>query len=325
MVSILFESLRKSRPFADVIITWLLKARLFCRKPRLSWSSPSSRPSRGCWSIAGPSRLSSRLLTILFCHSFGRSSSSCISTAQDRSMGMVSSVVGNRFLPLPCSAALCSHTVTWEWESFPGSEPPSFPVSHLLDWTFSEFRVSWGSSRFITPIPSLVKTTPETVRSLSESLWSPTLRPLVWPWWGLFEGTCVASVCVLSRFSRAQLFATPWTVPSQAPLSIGFSRQEHWSKLPCPSPGDLPDPGIKSMALASPALGDRFFTTHAPTVMQVWTKARTCLGWPLLSGSSSVFLLHSHSLNSPSLKHTDGDSSSLLFSTDCKFKKRFCL
>lgn len=151
MVSILFESLRKSRPFADVIITWLLKARLFCRKPRLSWSSPSSRPSRGCWSIAGPSRLSSRLLTILFCHSFGRSSSSCISTAQDRSMGMVSSVVGNRFLPLPCSAALCSHTVTWEWESFPGSEPPSFPVSHLLDWTFSEFRVSWGSSRFIIP------------------------------------------------------------------------------------------------------------------------------------------------------------------------------
>ena len=48
-----------------------------------------------------------------------------------------------------------------------------------------------------------------------------------------------------------QLFATPWTVAHQAPLSMGFSRQECWSGLPCPSPGDLPDPGIESR---SPAL-----------------------------------------------------------------------
>ena len=41
------------------------------------------------------------------------------------------------------------------------------------------------------------------------------------------------------------VFATPWTVTCQAPLSMGFSRQEYWSGLPCPSPGDLPDPGIK--------------------------------------------------------------------------------
>ena len=39
--------------------------------------------------------------------------------------------------------------------------------------------------------------------------------------------------------------ATPWTAVHQAPLSMGFSRQEHWNVLPCPSPGDLPDPGIK--------------------------------------------------------------------------------
>ena len=43
--------------------------------------------------------------------------------------------------------------------------------------------------------------------------------------------------------------ATPWTVACQAPLSMGFSRQEHWSGLPFPSPGDLPDPGIKPMSL----------------------------------------------------------------------------
>ena len=60
-------------------------------------------------------------------------------------------------------------------------------------------------------------------------------------------------MCGLSRFSRVQLFATPWTVACQAPLSMGFSRQEYWSGLPFPSPGDLPDPGIK------PASGLLFF------------------------------------------------------------------
>ena len=47
------------------------------------------------------------------------------------------------------------------------------------------------------------------------------------------------------------------------PLSVGFSRQEYWSGLPFPPPGDLPYPGIKSVSLTSPALADRFFTTRA--------------------------------------------------------------
>ena len=46
-----------------------------------------------------------------------------------------------------------------------------------------------------------------------------------------------------------RLFATPWAVARQAPLSLGFSRQEYWSGLPCPPPGDLPNPGIKSRSL----------------------------------------------------------------------------
>ena len=46
-------------------------------------------------------------------------------------------------------------------------------------------------------------------------------------------------------FSRVQLFETLWTVARQAPLSTGFSRQEYWSGLTCPPPGDLPNPGIK--------------------------------------------------------------------------------
>ena len=60
-------------------------------------------------------------------------------------------------------------------------------------------------------------------------------------------------VCVLSRFSRVLLFETLWTVAHQAPMSMKFSRQEYWSELPCPPPGDLPDPGIRSMSLTYPA------------------------------------------------------------------------
>ena len=68
---------------------------------------------------------------------------------------------------------------------------------------------------------------------------------------------------VLSRSSHVQLFAILWTVARQAPLSMGFSRQECWSGLPCPPPGDLPNPGIEPMPLMSPALAGGFFTTNA--------------------------------------------------------------
>ena len=68
---------------------------------------------------------------------------------------------------------------------------------------------------------------------------------------------------VLSPFSRVGLFVTLGTVAGQAPLSIGFSRQQYWSGLPCPSPGDLPYPGIKPMSLMSPALAGGFFTIAA--------------------------------------------------------------
>jgi len=61
--------------------------------------------------------------------------------------------------------------------------------------------------------------------------------------------------------SCVQLFATPWTVARQAPLSMGFYRQEYWSGLLFSSPGDLPDPGIKPEFPVSPALTGRFFTT----------------------------------------------------------------
>ena len=56
-------------------------------------------------------------------------------------------------------------------------------------------------------------------------------------------------------------FVTPWTVAHQTPLSMGFLRQEYWSGLPFPSPGDLPDPGIEP---ASPGLAGGFLTTELP-------------------------------------------------------------
>ena len=56
----------------------------------------------------------------------------------------------------------------------------------------------------------------------------------------------------------------PWTVAHQGPLSMGFSRQEHWSELPFPSPGDRPDPGIKPASPLSPELAGGFLTTEPP-------------------------------------------------------------
>ena len=71
----------------------------------------------------------------------------------------------------------------------------------------------------------------------------------------------IVGVCVVSHFSCIRLFATLWTIVLQVSLSMRFSRQEYWSGLPCPPPGDPPNPGIKPVSLMSPALAGRFFTT----------------------------------------------------------------
>jgi len=69
---------------------------------------------------------------------------------------------------------------------------------------------------------------------------------------------------MLSHFSCIQLFATLWTIALQAPLTMGFSRQEDWSGLPWPPPGDLPDRGTEPASLTSLASAGRVFTTGAP-------------------------------------------------------------
>ena len=72
---------------------------------------------------------------------------------------------------------------------------------------------------------------------------------------------CKATISSVQSLSCVRLFATPWTAALQAPLSMGFPRQEYWSGLPFPPPGDRPDLGI---SLVSPALAGAFFTTEPP-------------------------------------------------------------
>ena len=97
----------------------------------------------------------------------------------------------------------------------------------------------------------------------------------------VLEAVCCAVLCC--HFIHVWLFVTPWTLAHQAPLSMGFSRQEYWNGLPCSPPGDLPDPGIKP---ASSALAGRFFTTNTPweaLVLEAGSlKSRCHQGWFLL-------------------------------------------
>ena len=69
--------------------------------------------------------------------------------------------------------------------------------------------------------------------------------------------------------SRIQHFVTPWTTDHKAPLSMGFSRQEYWSGLPFPPPGDLSNPRIEPMSPVSPALVGGLFNTEPPEKSQV--------------------------------------------------------
>ena len=71
-------------------------------------------------------------------------------------------------------------------------------------------------------------------------------------------------ICCCLVTQSVQLVATPWTVAHQASLSVGFPRQEYWSGLPFPSPGELPDPGIEPMSLVSPTLAGRLLTAAPP-------------------------------------------------------------
>ena len=98
---------------------------------------------------------------------------------------------------------------------------------------------------------------------LCMSLWTMVNYFILWTKIHCCCCCCCCCCCYCWRFSRVRLYVNPGTVALQAPLSLRFSRQEYWSRLPCPPPGALPNPGIKPTSLMSPALAGGFFTTSA--------------------------------------------------------------
>ena len=88
-------------------------------------------------------------------------------------------------------------------------------------------------------------------------------------------------MCVLRGFSCVQLFVTLWTVACQTPLSVGFSRQEYWSGLLCPPPGDLPDPGIEYASPCISRIPGRFSTSEPRRKPEHQFRhcKRTCWSW----------------------------------------------
>ena len=81
---------------------------------------------------------------------------------------------------------------------------------------------------------------------------------------------CIYYISESGTCSISHVLATPWTIALQGSLSMEFSRQEYWSRLPFPTPGNLPDIGIEHTSLASPALASRFFTTVPPRNIYIY-------------------------------------------------------
>ena len=102
-------------------------------------------------------------------------------------------------------------------------------------------------------------------------------------WIKTMAQTC--ATCCAQLLSHVWCFAAPGTIACQAPLSMGFSRQEHWSELPCPPPVDLPNPGIEPASLMSPALADGCFTTST-----TWEAQHK----PVLAIIEYFIITHSH-------------------------------
>ena len=115
-------------------------------------------------------------------------------------------------------------------------------------------------------------------------------------------------VCMLICFSHVRLFDPMDYIACQAPLSMWFSRQEYWSELPCPSPGDLPNPEIQPMSSVSPVVTGRFFTRRAiREARSSYTLTLIFLGTSWHSFIQQIFPgLKHHWLNGHKLEQTPG-------------------
>ena len=148
--------------------------------------------------------------------------------------------------------------------------------------------------------------------------WMASLTQWTWvwvnsgSWWwterpGMLQsmGTCLSNWTEMElnwwvSHCRAQLFVTPWTVACQAPLSVGFPRQEYWSGLPFPSPGDLPDLGIepRSPALQADALPSESpgkpspvgLVSNKETRTQTWNRKMVWgQRWPSINEGGAIY------------------------------------
>ena len=180
--------------------------------------------------------------------------------------------------------------LSWNHNRFPGSWLETRPS--LTDQTLVTWRMVWGPPA-ITSLGSLLEIwnlylrltesvwlhfnkIPQVIRihikvweTLDYVIWAlfpsigprPCWNPRLLRWHSFPNGHTAAAIVPSSNPARmcakplqSCLFATPWTVTDQAPLSMGFSRQEYWSGLPCPPLGCLPNPGIEPKSLMFPAL-----------------------------------------------------------------------
>ena len=98
-------------------------------------------------------------------------------------------------------------------------------------------------------------------------------------------------ICYCLVFSHVWLFVMLWSVAHQAPLSMGFCRQEYWSGLPCSPPGDLPDPGVEPMSLTCAVLASGFFTSSTAWKPNGTGKTQTIPIYGAQTGAESAELL----------------------------------
>ena len=148
-------------------------------------------------------------------------------------------------------SALC---IRWsKYWSF--SFSPSSEYSGLIS-----FRIDW----FDLAVQGALKCLPPHLSSKESVLWHSAFFMVQLSHLYMTTGKTIAlSIWIFASkvmFLSVQLCAALWTVAPQAPLSMGFSRREYWSGLPCPPPGDLPHLGIEPGSLTSPALAGRFYT-----------------------------------------------------------------
>ena len=135
------------------------------------------------------------------------------------------------------------------WKSFVKWFQSNSLLTHTVSWEQRQWH----------PIPVLLPGKSHGRRSLVQ--WHYFVVSVHFEVLGVMTLICEFGTCVHSHFSYVRLFVILWTVACQAPLSMGFPRQEYWRELSCPPPGDLPDPGIKPEFLMSPALAGGFSIT----------------------------------------------------------------